>query len=418
VDAMRTRWAMAAGLALGLSGCVPSPAPLEGTIHLRDAEARYVHPEGTPFGWHVTPVGPVTEDRHTDLAAGGYIYDGPFTGRIDETSPRGSVVGGDWLFPVGDVDEDGRADLVSEERLLLGPIQGGIELQSGMPLGSLAPEGSWLRRAVPSLSPFASAPMWLEWNTLGDPATRGSLVGVEGSEVVTLAHVIPPPSFGGSLVAGGDLNGDGEGDLLLHDPGEPPTVHLSPWGGDHFLDSADFPIEGTSPEGCRAGQPVPGGDVDGDGVGDLLLVMSPDWSARCEDGDVRLLLGPLSPGASVGDAAAIWTLGGEEAPAPSFVGDLDGDGRDEVALSTRDADAWGEQSGRVLLYYAPEGSLGADDAHAVFVGEPLEHAGAWARSAGDTDGDGRDDLLINALGNELDSPPLLASDSLFLGGRR
>ncbi len=101
-------------------------------------------------------------------------------------------------------------------------------------------------------------------------------------------------------------------------------------------------------------------------------------------------------------------------------GDLDGDGIDDLVAGAPGSDLGGWHAGAVFVFYGPlQGQATASDADAVLIGEaPSDEAGWIVDLAGDVDGDGHGDLLIGVPG---DSAPLRTpfdppSDVMAAGG--
>ncbi|MBI2931343.1 MAG: FG-GAP repeat protein [Planctomycetes bacterium] len=135
-------------------------------------------------------------------------------------------------------------------------------------------------------------------------------------------------------------------------------------------------------------------DFNADGFADIAVGAPLDDAGGADAGRVYVFMGWIAP-----DTAADWTLTGTEAggrfgAAVAPIGDLNGDGRADLAVGAPLEDAGGTDRGRVYIYYGQPG-FGA-------IGLTLsgtEDAGQFGFSvarAGDVNGDGFEDLLVGA----------------------
>jgi hypothetical protein len=251
--------------------------------------------------------------------------------------------------------------------------------------------------------------------------------------------------FGDSL-ATGDFDGDGFYDLAIGIPkedvglvGDAGAVHVV-YGSSGGLDASrdawlnqnsssvynpNYCIADFAEMGDQFGSDVAVGDVDGDGYDDLVIgVEREDIGTILDAGAVNLLFGDSSGigfgsgvenffhqdmAATLDNAEAGDRFGGDLAvgdfDGDDFDGDdFDGDGYDDIAIGVRYEDLNGvTNAGAVNLFYggvggpSPIGSLIIDQN---WTGQETNEAddrfGA-SLTVGDFDGDGRDDLAVGAV---------------------
>jgi len=197
-----------------------------------------------------------------------------------------------------------------------------------------------------------------------------------------------------------EVCGDGVDNDCDGDPG-------SCWGGTFGLHDADVKIAGED-SGDNAGRRVAyGGDINGDGVEDLL-VSAPLADAVpntiTENGKVYAIFGPVTADANLSDADLIMTGVNDSDYAGyglSSAGDTNGDGYDDLLVGAYHADSGGSSSGTAYLVMGPAsaGAMDLDEATSTFLGDaPNDYLGFSVSGGGDTNGDGYDDLLVGAYG--------------------
>jgi len=272
------------------------------------------------------------------------------------------------------------------------------------------------------------------------PATL-QLSALDGSNGIKLDGQTTYDLAGTSVSSAGDINNDGFDDLIVGALGADPNGAES--GRSYVLYGKDAAASGNFPAvlqlsslngtdgfvingeaaGDYAGTSVDSaGDINGDGIGDLVIGAQSANVNGNRSGRTHVVFG--RDAATVGNfpsplelsglnGADGFELRGEAAfdfsgGAVSGAGDVNGDGYDDLLIGARRSDANGDSSGRSYVVFGREVStegafpvvleLSTLDGTAGFRldGAFREQAGTVVDGAGDVNGDGFPDLIIGA----------------------
>jgi hypothetical protein len=227
---------------------------------------------------------------------------------------------------------------------------------------------------------------------------RGSTTGVAMSPAWTYSGGEQQAFLGRSVAGAGDVNGDGYADVAVGAPlhgGSNDGRVLVFEGASAGLGAAPTSTFDGGLTAANLGASVAGaGDVDGDGFADLLVGAPLTSGGQTNEGRTSLFRGSGSPPT----LAASWSVEGfahganlGHAVAPA--GDVNGDGFGDVIIGAPAFDrAITTTTGRAMVYLGSESGLALTPAWTV---DRDNHAGAFVAGAGDVNGDGFSDVIVD-----------------------
>ena len=333
------------------------------------------------LGSSVAAAGDVNGDGYADLAVGAYLYDGADVdlgkvwvyhgasggpGQNAAWTMEGSQSQENYgvsIAGVGDVDGDGYGDLVvGADRFSNGHLEEGV---------------AYLYRG--SAGGLSTTPSWT----------------VEGNQEAA--------SFGHTVAAAGDVNGDGHADVLVgaerYDSGQEDEgrgfLYEGSAGG--LASVPAWSAEGNQDSALLGGSFAGVGDVNGDGFADVLVGVERLDNGQLDEGRVQLYYGYSAGLATI----AAWAPAGSQTEtrlglSVASAGDVNGDGYSDLMVGAPWFDGGQLDEGRVTVHlgspagpsvapsWTAEGNLEAAD------------FGIAVAPAGDVNGDGYGDVIIGS----------------------
>jgi FG-GAP repeat len=337
------------------------------------------HQDNSGFGNCVSTAGDVNGDGYSDIIIASYLYD---NGQIDEGrvfAYYGSSTGPDTAFnwsaesnqtaaefgisisTAGDVNGDGYSDvIIGAEKFDVPAIDAGkIFVYNG------------------SASGLSALPNW------------------------TYSETQASANLGYSVSLAGDVNGDGYSDIIAsaisYDNGETNEgkVYLFYGGSTGINVTPDWSAEGNQSEANFGSSVFTAGDVNGDGISDIIIGAKKFDNGQTDEGKVFVYTGSASGLAQTHD----WTYGdivndSKLGTSVSNAGDVNGDGYSDIIFSAPDYNT--NHTGFVFGFYGSANgfSLGPNWITSNYV--PYSEYGTSVSTAGDVNGDGYSDVLVGA----------------------
>jgi len=233
-----------------------------------------------------------------------------------------------------------------------------------------------------------------------------------GLGTTTVRSFTPPYTnnagyFGAAVACDLDVNGDGFDDILIGMEGYEATYTnegaVFVWYGSAAGPGQDYDwmARGTTTSMHLGAGLDTAGDVNGDGYEDIIAA---GWNAAAEQTMAFVWYGSAG-GLGAANRAADWTAGvaPDGGTVARGIGDVNGDGWDDVLLGTEGYDDGAIDQGAVYAWFGsatglgPSGTPANADWSATGVQQGA-HFGCAADGVGDLNGDGSDDLAAGAFG--------------------
>ncbi|MGH9785139.1 MAG: integrin alpha, partial [Terriglobia bacterium] len=354
--------------------------------------------ESPAFGYSVATAGDVDGDGFSDVIVGAYLYD---NGQTDEgrvflylgstaglsmtpawtaESDQASSEFGYSVSTAGDVNGDGFSDvIVGAYRFDTVAEEGRVFVWHGSSSG------------------------------LGDNGTPGNADWIaEGGQ--TWAWM------GTSVATAGDVNGDGVSDVIIgapvYDNDQVNEGRAFVWYGSSGSglglngtpSNADWLAEGDQTEARLGTSVATAGDVNGDGVSDIIVggfAYNDEGRAFVWHGSSGSGLGQNGTPSNADWSAESNQVGSEFGSSVATAGDVNGDGFSDVIIGAYWFDNPTQDEGRVFVWHGGSNGLGANGTpnNADWTAESNQGASQFGFSvatAGDVNGDGFGDVIIGA----------------------
>ncbi len=371
-------------------------APGEPHLSVADADAIFIGPEASAFGYSVASAGDMNSDGFDEVLIGTFANAPPYraylfyggignerlSGRIQAEAADVIVTGNDFagfgraVSSAGSVNGDDLDDIV------IGSNGEGVLVFFG---------------------------------GKDDDLLRGNLQSGDAD-----VKLVGPGLFGTTVAPAGDVDGDGSDDVLVGSPGAGPNAEGQAFifrGGPQFRGNiaaaaADYVFTGEGPIDMFGHAVASPGDVDNNGISDILIGAAHNpavfRAAGDRSGHAYLFYGPPKLENAAGDADAIF-VGSDDndffGNSVAGAGDVDGDGIDDLIIGARNV----PPAGAAYVYHGgaggnrPDGIILAAGADEVFFGEaPGDSFGYAVGSAGDFSADGRANVVVGARENDGD----------------
>jgi len=365
------------------------------TVHAEDAELFFEAEEGGDMLGHATLLRDLNGDGDHEVVLGAPNHED-----VEPQSGRVYVLEG----PIHDRAEDGVVPVDEADFVWDGT---GLNHRVGSSL-AVFHHGGATQLVIGALGEdtrgeLAGATYLIEWPASGSGA-------LEDIADRTLYGNGAGDKAGGWVCNVGDVDGDGRSDLVVgagratYDFDREGAAYLiTDWTDSGVVgDVAALAVTGESDWSATGAAMNPGGDLDGDGLADLVLGAYQHDETAMDNGAAYVVPGTARGLHRIDEVALVRIVGDgeDERMGVGMTGDvdLDGDEQADLVIAASRDDEGGDEAGIIYAFYGPiTGQLTTEDADIVLWGDRQnQHAGGAMMGAGDFDGVGPDELLIHA----------------------